>query len=147
MRRCSKCGAEKAPSEFRRASKAASGFHSWCKACGTAADRARYRANGESIREANRKRFWANREAAVEANRARRYGLTVEQLRALLAPGCCEVCGGTKNLHVDHDHGTGEARGLLCGGCNAGIGQLGDDPERIAAAAEYLRRRRRKVAA
>jgi hypothetical protein len=60
--------------------------------------------------------------------------------------GRCAVCskalveGANQGLHVDHCHATGAVRGLLCGPCNGGIGMLGDDAERVAKAAEYLRR-------
>jgi len=39
---------------------------------------------------------------------------------------------------IDHDHQTGKVRGLLCSGCNKGIGLLGDDPKIIRQALEYL---------
>ena len=39
---------------------------------------------------------------------------------------------------VDHNHATGEVRGLLCRGCNHGIGNLKDDPKVMQSAAEYL---------
>jgi len=41
-------------------------------------------------------------------------------------------------LVVDHDHETGEVRGLVCVGCNSGIGHMGDDPQRLRSAAQYL---------
>lgn len=41
-------------------------------------------------------------------------------------------------LAIDHDHETGEVRGLLCSACNTSIGLLGDDLGRIEAAALYL---------
>lgn len=30
----------------------------------------------------------------------------------------CQHCGSNKKLHVDHDHDTGELRGILCASCN-----------------------------
>ena len=39
---------------------------------------------------------------------------------------------------MDHDHGTGEVRGLLCITCNTGIGSLKDDVTLLQNAIEYL---------
>jgi hypothetical protein len=39
---------------------------------------------------------------------------------------------------VDHNHATGEVRGLLCRACNHGIGNLKDNPDVLANAAKYL---------
>jgi len=41
-------------------------------------------------------------------------------------------------LSVDHCHTTGKIRGLLCSGCNTGIGKLKDSPEILSKAIEYL---------
>jgi hypothetical protein len=43
------------------------------------------------------------------------------------------------SLHVDHDHGTGRIRGLLCFRCNNALGDLEDDPALVRAAARYLK--------
>lgn len=45
-----------------------------------------------------------------------------------------------KKVNVDHDHKSGEVRGLLCSACNLGIGAFRDDPALFAAAVQYLRR-------
>ena len=74
------------------------------------------------------------------------YGLTVEgyELRLLAQSGKCAVCGmagnvGGKRLAVDHDHRTGEIRGLLCNPCNLRLGWVEDDPTILNRVAEYLR--------
>ena len=75
------------------------------------------------------------------------YGLRPADYRRMVDEqgGRCAICGGAPNgngnrLAVDHDHASGAVRGLLCHGCNAGMGQLKDDPELLRAAADYLER-------
>jgi hypothetical protein len=53
----------------------------------------------------------------------KKYGLTREQYEAILAfqGGKCAICLNepkTRRLAVDHDHTTGQIRGLLCMNCN-----------------------------
>jgi hypothetical protein len=45
---------------------------------------------------------------------------------------------GRGRWHIDHDHVTGQVRGLLCNNCNRGIGYFGDDPQVMTAAARYV---------
>jgi recombination endonuclease VII len=79
----------------------------------------------------------------------KKFGLTIEDYERLLASqnGVCAIChgppnDGRKRLAVDHDHTTGEVRGLLCNSCNLTLGQAKDSEERLLAAAAYLRRHR-----
>lgn len=73
-----------------------------------------------------------------------KYGLSLEQYDAMLIAqnGVCAICKKSdpegKALAVDHDHITGENRGLLCGLCNKAIGLLQDSAELVIKAAEYL---------
>jgi hypothetical protein len=74
------------------------------------------------------------------AIKVRRYGISIAQWREMTAESDgCSICGSQVALVIDHEHVTGRVRGLLCGPCNAGIGMLGDEPERLEAAAAYLR--------
>jgi hypothetical protein len=72
------------------------------------------------------------------------YGLKVEAVAELLSTqaGRCAICLLRPAVHVDHDHETGEVRGMLCFRCNAALGQLDDDVDRLHRAADYLRGRR-----
>lgn len=58
--------------------------------------------------------------------------------------GECAVCRKPdlkgQDRHGDHDHVTGAFRGVLCRRCNTGIGMLGDSPEGVRRALDYLER-------
>jgi hypothetical protein len=89
---------------------------------------------------------WGPTPEHKRARNLRRYGITVALYDELLARqgGGCAICGAPESgtarpsLSVDHDHATGEVRGLLCFSCNAGIGMLGDNPEHLRTAIRYL---------
>ncbi len=78
----------------------------------------------------------------------RLYGMERQDLEFLMEAqeSACAVCRRPISLDthrgasVDHDHATGEVRALLCDPCNRAIGLLGDDLDRVQAAATYLRR-------
>jgi len=73
-----------------------------------------------------------------------KYGLTVEQYEAMVTAqdGKCAICTDVltpgRDTHVDHNHTTGENRGLLCNNCNLALGHMADDANRLLAAAAYL---------
>ena len=61
-------------------------------------------------------------------------------------PERCERCHKkTKNLQVDHIHGSTTFRGWLCASCNTGIGNLGDDLPGVLQAAVYLENDKNKI--
>lgn len=82
----------------------------------------------------------------------RTYGITFSDYRRLFSKqgGKCAICrcappsgvideDAKVTLCVDHDHATGEVRGLLCGNCNSGLGMFRDSTESLQNAIEYLK--------
>ena len=74
------------------------------------------------------------------------YGITTEDYDALLDKqnGVCAICStdkpGRKDHHfcIDHNHKTGEVRGLLCVSCNRALGLFQDDTTILHRASQYL---------
>lgn len=53
--------------------------------------------------------------------------------------GRCAICSNRlKKANTDHDHATGEVRGLLCARCNRALGRFGDSLALLRAAVAYL---------
>jgi hypothetical protein len=85
------------------------------------------------------------RDKAADQRLRREYGITLDQYNQLLAHQghACAICRtpvipGKPRLHVDHDHSSGEIRGLLCWPCNKAIAAFRDDVARLQAAAAYV---------
>lgn len=71
------------------------------------------------------------------------YGMTLDQYDELLESqgGVCAACRGTcskEYLSVDHDHETGEVRGLLCSTCNLALGYVKDSVDLMRSLIAYL---------
>lgn len=84
------------------------------------------------------------RDQKHDAHLRKTYGITLDDYNKLFTAqgGVCYICGGgtSKNyLAVDHDHKSGEVRGLLNASCNKALAIFRDDPERFDKAASYLR--------
>ena len=98
----------------------------------------------ERVREKRKK--WQRK-----SNIKRLYGITDEIYEHMLKEqnGVCSICGNKetrKNVYssqparlaIDHNHETGEVRGLLCRACNHGIGNFKDSKDILLKAIEYL---------
>jgi len=84
----------------------------------------------------------AKRLAARAFHLKTHYNMTLEDEAELIRQqgGACAICGERPaELHVDHCHITGKVRGMLCLGCNCGIGFYRDDHNLTARATTYLR--------
>lgn len=110
----------------------AKGHICWCKECVLGRAVAWSSANPE--RAAMRRKRWKLKAL---------YKISIEEFDRLftLQDGKCAICLATPDtFHVDHDHSSGEVRGLLCFPCNAGLGNMKDDPQLMRAGANYLER-------
>lgn len=84
----------------------------------------------------------------IASQREKSLGISEAQYRQILADqhGACAICGMLESdpklqrqiLAVDHNHKTGQIRGLLCGNCNTAIGLFKDDANRMRDAIFYL---------
>ena len=101
------------------------GRHAYCKPC--------HNARGK---ESKQRLYGGNRHYHLK----HRYGIGAAEFDALVRDqlGACAICGRQDPEHVDHDHATGRVRGILCFNCNGGLGQFGDDPDRLYRAAFYV---------
>jgi DNA-binding CsgD family transcriptional regulator len=92
------------------------------------------------------------REGMRKVRAAQSVGLREHYDRLIVTQGnVCAICGKAEGarrdkegrpvrLSVDHDHASGAIRELLCSGCNLMLGCAKDDPARLEAGANYLRK-------
>lgn len=73
----------------------------------------------------------------------RKLGLNPDEVFAYIEKHgwVCAICKqgvGYRTRAVDHDHGTGKFRGILCSPCNLALGLFKDNPKLLDAAIKYL---------
>lgn len=121
--------------------------------------KAYYGANAQKVRASSKAYYEANRDKSRAYSKAyrranpekmragwlwRKYGITPGQWEAWRRRGCW-LCGTSfdgverRKIHVDHSHATSENRGLAHNTCNAAIGLLGEDADKLARITEALR--------
>lgn len=97
--------------------------------------------------EHRKKNIEKYRAAGRKYTQTKKYDMEEGHFEALLqAQGNkCAICykllvvnGNLSYACIDHDHLTGEIRGILCIACNTGIGHLKDNPVLCVNAANYL---------
>ena len=89
-----------------------------------------------NISKSDRRRYYKNHSLK------KKFGITIEDFENMVSSqgSRCAICGSyTANLQVDHNHVTGEIRGLLCLQCNMGLGLFKDNPQALKNAIDYLR--------
>ncbi len=121
--------------------------------------RAYYESHREELKAYSRERSKIDREKRLaynkkynKTNRIRQvYGISPTEYQGMIdgQGGVCALCfkpprgnGPASTLHIDHDHATGKVRGLLCHGCNKGLGHFYDNTAVIERAVAYLAKHR-----
>lgn len=134
---CNVCGVEKPVSDLVKSKRFRGGYMPTCKPC--------------------RNEYWRRHRASSAEARARHsdtvrrsrllgdYGISQADYERMVIEqdGKCKLCGtGEKGRNdrfrywnIDHDHATGEVRGLLCHICNISIGKM----EKLAAKLGYAK--------
>lgn len=158
VRMCLACGEDKGKDEFpvRINSLGRPQRLPWCDACGGAGHRHKkpsleVQQKIEIVRAERRKHLRERRlRNATSRQLYEAYGITIEQYEEMLENqgGVCAICGSPppndyhKRLNVDHCHSTGLVRGLLCRGCNQGLGNFRDDIDLMLNGISYLSKTR-----
>ena len=163
-KRCTKCGAVKELGEFNLNNSIKGGHRGECRSCqkeyGKKYIKEHVKRRLEYLKEHKKETSESRR--SYDKQRPNRsvyrgdryknvYGISREEFNKMVEnqSGVCAICGKperatakntgkTKCLSVDHDHSTGNVRGLLCSCCNTAIGHLRDDPNLLRKAASYL---------
>ena len=119
-KQCSKCKDTKSLDAFSTDASKSNGKKSYCRECDNSHKRERL---------------------------VKDYGITLAQYDIMVdqQEGVCAICGeinvNGKRLVIDHNHDTGEIRGLLCSACNLGLGHFKDSTAALKSAINYLSRR------
>lgn len=148
---CQKCKEVKDTSEFHKNRAKHDGLCGYCKACrekerrSTPAFRAKRRALWSRNRDEDNvtHRNWKRLQRIGDLRR--KYGMTLEDYDELYRrqDGACAICkepfeAHAIHTHVDHCHSTGRVRGILCRGCNQGIGAFKEKDTIMESAIRYI---------
>lgn len=151
---CSKCGKEKAVSQYQKGRRQ-------CRKCKTAIKKATALRNRVELEEQKCNKCkrvlpinsFASSSVNVSGKQSKcrecmklykvqeRYGISGEEYGRMLREqkGLCLICQDEMiPPAVDHDHRDGKVRGLLCKTCNSGLGCFKDDSSIVFRAASYL---------
>lgn len=101
--------------------------------------------NPDKVKENALKYYLREKSNIREKQLLKNFGISLAEYKIMLSiqNGVCAICFGGpdakgKVLAVDHCHITGKIRGLLCRGCNVGIGNLKDSIQLMQRTIEYL---------
>lgn len=126
MKECKTCGLSKSLDKFYNDRKTRDRKMHECKEC---------------VLKRSAINYAKNPSRNADGHRKHKYRLTPEQYKKLLEDQLelCAICSEFLDVPcVDHDHSTGQVRGLLCRNCNRGLGAFKDNTDLLQLAAKYL---------
>lgn len=139
MKKCSRCRKSKTQTQFNKNKDKPNRLRSECKLCQSADSNIWYQKNK------NKESYLKRRQ---RERLKQRYGNVDYENLFNKQNGTCAICGKpeifksingkTVRLSVDHNHKTGQIRGLLCKKCNIGIGYFEDNIKYLKKALIYL---------
>lgn len=140
LKYCPKCKTEKPLELFNKHAKERDGLQRLCRDC---------------QKESNRKYLSTEKGATTtrQAHLRRKYSIDLQTYEELLLSqgNKCKICRVDSNpdsragyFVIDHNHTTGDIRGLLCTKCNALLGLAQDSEDILERAKQYLQNSRVK---
>lgn len=127
---CTRCSLTKSVEDFPKNSKGKLGRGQKCKICS---------AEVSSI----------YRKQIPIKKAAQKYRVTEKEIEQVYYKTICDICNKPfkkdKRHAIDHDHATGQIRGLLCDLCNTGLGMFKDNQELLQKAIVYLQTNKLKL--
>jgi hypothetical protein len=144
-KQCNSCGEVKAVDQFYKDLGIADGRATICKICRDLSMNLWRESHRDEYNKYMRDFRAGNREWAKNTDLKRTYGISLADYNHMLAEqgGKCKLCKkgpqGKRPLVVDHNHDSGEIRGLLCYGCNRKISILEKSVEEQQEAIEYVK--------
>lgn len=140
-KQCPRCKETLPISSFQKNKVSKDGLQYHCKDCRKEID------SKPEKRKKDRERYHQNKDIYRNSRYKNAYGISLEEYnkRLKIQKGVCAVCNTVcstgRALAVDHNHTTGEVRGLLCSTCNRGLGYFKDDINLLQNAIGYLEKK------
>jgi len=149
-KQCSRCKRKLPLNEFDKNRSHKDGLQVYCKVCmAIAGKKYKQSEKGKATTAKNWRKRYYGKGGKVQHRRYQfryRYGITLEQHKQIYLDqnGCCLLCEEPieySKIHTDHNHITGEVRGLICARCNISLGhfKVDEKPKLLLKAVKYIK--------
>ena len=134
---CGKCNETKDLNDFPKNCRSKDGHYSLCKVCDNERKKVYYQNNVERYRQNSLK---------LKYSYCKNFDEIMDRYYDTHACDCCgRIFGDTGSDKKCIDHTGNYIRGIICRGCNSGIGHLGDSYKGVNSALDYLKRFQNEV--